>query len=83
MRLEKVLSYSGIASRRKSKEIILSGLVKVNGKVCIEPGYKVNKSDVVTYQGEVLRKEPYVYFLVNKPRGVVSTTSDEKKKEKQ
>lgn len=80
MRLEKVLSYSGIASRRKSKEIILAGEVKVNGEVCIEPGYKVNKNDVVTYQGEVLRKEEYVYFLLNKPRGIVSTTSDEKKR---
>ncbi|MFA5720598.1 MAG: pseudouridine synthase [Acholeplasmataceae bacterium] len=78
MRLEKMLAYSGIASRRKSKELILAGEVKVNGAVCLEPGFKVEKSDVVTYLGEVVETVEFVYYLMNKPRGVVTTTSDEK-----
>lgn len=43
MRLEKLLAYSGIASRRKSKELILAGYVKVNDEVCLEPGFRVQK----------------------------------------
>lgn len=78
MRLEKVLAYSGVASRRKSKEIILNGEIEVNGVVVIEPGYDVLKEDIVTYNGQVLEAEAYVYYLMNKPKGVISTVSDEK-----
>lgn len=78
MRLEKLLAYSGIASRRKSKEIILAGAVKVNDEVCLEPGFRVGKTDVVTYQGDVVEKVEHVYYLMNKPRGIVTTTLDEK-----
>ena len=78
MRLEKLLAYSGIASRRKSKELILVGYVKVNDEVCLEPGFRVQKSDHVTYMGETVEMVENVYYLMNKPRGVVTTTSDEK-----
>ncbi len=78
MRLEKYLSEAGIASRRKSKEIISNGEVKVNGEVCQEPGYSLKKDDIVSYQNKNVVKTEYVYFLMNKPRGIVSTVSDEK-----
>ncbi len=78
MRLEKYLSEAGVASRRKSKEIISEGLVKVNGVVVIEPGFHVKKNDVVSYQNKAVVKTEYVYFLMNKPRGIVSTVNDEK-----
>ena len=61
MRLEKVLAYSGVASRRKSKEIILNGEIEVNGVVVLEPGYEVLKEDKVTYQGTVLEAETFDY----------------------
>jgi 23S rRNA pseudouridine2605 synthase len=78
MKLGKCLAHGGIASRRKSKELILNGKVLVNGEVVTEPSYLVKKDDVVTYKDEVVEKEELVYYLVNKPRGVVSTVKDEK-----
>lgn len=78
MRLEKYLSEAGIASRRKSKEIILNGEVKVNGEIVKEPGFHIKKDDVVSYENKKVVKNEYVYFLMNKPRGIVTTVNDEK-----
>lgn len=78
MKLGKYLAHGGIASRRKSKELIIKGKILVNGKVIIEPSYIVKKDDIVTYKDEIIEKEDLVYFLVNKPRGVISTVYDEK-----
>ncbi len=78
MRLEKYISEAGIASRRKSKEIIANGEIKVNGEVVKEPGYHVSKDDIVSYENKKVIKNEYVYFLMNKPKGVVTTVSDEK-----
>ncbi|HHT39213.1 MAG: pseudouridine synthase [Acholeplasmatales bacterium] len=78
MRLEKYLSEAGIASRRKSKELILKGLVKVNGAVILAPGHHLDKDDIVVYQGKKVTKANYLYFLMNKPRGVISSLNDEK-----
>jgi 23S rRNA pseudouridine2605 synthase len=77
-RLQKVLAQSNIASRRKSEEIILEGRVKVNGTVVKELGFKVNKDDVIEVDGHQISRAEHVYFLMNKPTGYVSTTSDEK-----
>lgn len=77
-RLQKVLAQSNIASRRKSEEIILAGRVKVNGVVVTELGFKVSKSDEVKVDDELISRAEHVYFLLNKPTGYVSTTSDEK-----
>jgi len=77
-RLQKVLAQSNIASRRKSEEIILAGRVKVNGNVIKELGFKVNKEDVVEVDDKPISRAEHVYFLMNKPTGYVSTTSDEK-----
>jgi len=77
-RLQKVLSQSGVASRRKSEELILKGCVSVNGQVVKELGTKVKATDIILVNGKQIAKEEKVYFLLNKPRGVVTTASDEK-----
>lgn len=77
-RLQKVLARAGVASRRKSEELILAGRVKVNGIVIKELGYKVSSKDKILFDDKPIFKEDYVYFLLNKPKKYVSTTSDEK-----
>ena len=76
-RLQKVIASAGVASRRKAEELILAGKVKVNGKVVRELGTKVSGDDVIMVSGEIISKEDKVYYLLNKPRGVVSTSSDD------
>lgn len=80
MRLNKFLSGAGIASRRKCDELILSGKVKVNGKVVNELGTIINeKKDKVVYEGvEVKLPASFVYIKLNKPKGYACTASDEK-----
>lgn len=77
-RLQKYLSECSVASRRKSEELILAGKVKINGKIA-EIGDKVNPvKDVVTVNGKKVSavKDKY-YIMLNKPRGYVTTMSDE------
>ncbi|API89296.1 pseudouridine synthase [Marinilactibacillus sp. 15R] len=80
-RLQKVMAHAGIASRRKSESMIEAGRVKVNGKVITELGFQVKKSDSIEVDSVPIQKEKLVYFLLNKPRGVVSTASDPKNRE--
>ncbi|WP_042458006.1 23S rRNA pseudouridine(2605) synthase RluB [Neobacillus dielmonensis] len=77
-RLQKVIARAGIASRRKAEELIKDGKVKVNGKVVTELGVKVSGSDRVEVNEIPLEKEVPVYFLLYKPRGVITSVSDEK-----
>ena len=77
-RLQKVIASSGLTSRRKAEELIVQGKVKVNGKTITELGTKVNPSDLIEVDGEIIKKEEFVYFLLNKPREVLSTTKDDK-----
>ncbi|MBT2656444.1 rRNA pseudouridine synthase [Bacillus sp. ISL-18] len=77
-RLQKVIARAGIASRRKSEELIKEGKVKVNGKVVTELGLKVSPSDRVEVNEVQIEKEEPVYFLLYKPRGVISSVSDDK-----
>ena len=77
-RLQKRIAQSGVASRRKSEELIASGRVKVNGKTITEKGFKVSSSDIILVDNKQIDKEIKEYYLLNKPRGVVSTSSDEK-----
>lgn len=77
-RLQKVIAASGITSRRKAEELITQGKVMVNGVVIDELGYKVNGNEEIIVNGIKINKEDKVYYLLNKPRGVVTTTSDEK-----
>lgn len=76
-RLQKVLAQAGIASRRKSEEIITGGRVRVNGKVVTELGTRVDpQKDRVEVDGKQITDEETVVLILNKPRGVVSTVSD-------
>jgi 23S rRNA pseudouridine2605 synthase len=77
-RLQKVIARAGIASRRKSEDLIKEGRVKVNGKVVTELGLKVTSSDKVEVNEIQIEKEEPVYFLLYKPRGVISSVNDEK-----
>lgn len=77
-RLQKRIARSNIASRRKAEQMILDKRVTVNGKLVTELGYKVSKDDVVRVDGNLVLEADDAYFLVNKPTGYVSTTSDEK-----
>ncbi|CAH0345593.1 pseudouridine synthase [Bacillus sp. CECT 9360] len=77
-RLQKVIAHSGIASRRKAEDLITEGKVRVNGKVVKELGTKVGPNDKVEVSGVPLTKEVPVYFLLYKPRGVISAVSDDK-----
>ena len=77
-RLQKVIAESGYASRRKAEELIKAGKVYVNGIKITEMGYKVNGNDLIDITGKPLKKEDKEYYLLNKPRGVVTTTSDDK-----
>ena len=76
-RLQKVIANAGICSRRKAEELILEGKVKVNGRIVKELGTKVSTSDDVEVLGRHLENEKKVYYLLNKPRGYVSTVSDD------
>ena len=77
-RIQKVIANAGICSRRKAEELISAGKVKVNGKVITELGYKVSDKDSIIVNDKVVEKTDKVYYLLNKPRGVVTTTSDDK-----
>lgn len=77
-RLQKVMAQAGVASRRKSEALILEGKVKVNGVVVTELGTRVSGSDTVEVEGVPITKEENVYFLLYKPRGIISTAHDEK-----
>ncbi len=77
MRLHKFMANCGIASRRKSEALIQEGVVKVNGKIAVIGQIIDSSIDQVVVRGQKLRApEGHVYYLVNKPRQVVSTTSD-------
>ena len=77
-RLQKVIAAAGITSRRKAEELITEGKVKVNGKTITELGTKVNPSDEIFVNNKLISIEDKEYYLLNKPRGVVTTTSDDK-----
>ncbi|WP_233702005.1 pseudouridine synthase [Kaistella palustris] len=78
IRLNKYLANSGICSRREADELITQGLVQVNGKPVTEMGYQVQKTDKVVFDGQGITPEKPVYVLLNKPKGYISTTKDEK-----
>lgn len=79
MRLQKFMAKCGVASRRKSEELILERRVKVNGTLVEELGFKVDiDKDKVSVDGkEIKLEEEKVYILLNKPIGYITTLSDE------
>lgn len=79
MRINKYLATCGVASRRKAEELITKGKVKVNGKVVTVLATDVKPNDVVVCEGRVLRlANKMVYYKLYKPKGYVTTSSDEK-----
>jgi 23S rRNA pseudouridine2605 synthase len=81
-RLQKIIAAAGIASRRKAEELITSGRVVVNGQVVTELGSKADpEQDHIRVDGKLLQgAERFVYVALNKPKGYVTTVSDEKKR---
>lgn len=77
-RLQKVIAASGITSRRKAEELIEQGKVKVNGKTVTELGTKVSDKDRIEVNNQIISREVKEYYLLNKPRGVITSTSDDK-----
>jgi 23S rRNA pseudouridine2605 synthase len=77
MRLQRYLAAGGVASRRRSEELIVAGLVRVNGRVARELGTTVGPGDVVEYGGRIVEPahEP-AYLVMNKPHGVMTTMRD-------
>ncbi|MBN1360796.1 MAG: rRNA pseudouridine synthase [Sedimentisphaerales bacterium] len=76
-RLQKVMAAAGVASRRECEELILTGVVRVNGKVVDElPAFVDPQADTIVVDGKRLRPAPKVYYLLNKPRGVICTNRD-------
>ena len=79
MRLNKYIAHAGVCSRRKAAELVKTGKIQVNGSVEMNPSYMVSEKDEVSYNGKKLKPETTkVYILLNKPKNVVTTLSDEK-----
>lgn len=80
MRLDKFLAETGVGTRSVVKKIIKKGEITVNGEIEKDSGKNIDETkDVVTYQGEILQYEKFVYYLLHKPKGVISATEDRKK----
>lgn len=77
-RLQKVMAEAGVASRRASEKLIATGHVQVNGQTVTTLGTKVAAKDKIEVDGVPLHQEKQVYYLLNKPRGVISSAHDEK-----
>lgn len=79
VRLQKFLAEAGIASRRKAEELIVMGKVQVNGKVITELGTKIDtQKDIVLYQNKKVEiKQNFVYIMLHKPEGYVTTVKDQ------
>ncbi|MBG9988152.1 rRNA pseudouridine synthase [Aerococcaceae bacterium DSM 111176] len=77
-RLQKVMAHAGIASRRKCEEIIEAGRVKVNGETVRELGTKVSNNDLIEVDGVPIYREEPRYFLLYKPKNMISAVSDDK-----
>jgi len=78
IRLNRFLANAGICSRREADKLIAAGLVEINGKVVQEMGHKVGPRDTVKFNGSLVRREKKVYYVLNKPKGFITTTDDPK-----
>ncbi|HHX80744.1 MAG TPA: rRNA pseudouridine synthase [Acholeplasmataceae bacterium] len=78
-RLQKLIARSGYCSRRKAEELIRLGKVAVNGHIITEMGFKVSEKDRITIEGEpLISVNENIYLLMNKPRYIITSTSDDK-----
>lgn len=78
MRINKYIAQSGIASRRKADELVLSGRVKVNGEVVTMLGFEIRTKDKVTVDNKPIRANNFLYYKFYKPTGCITTKDDEK-----
>lgn len=78
MRINKYIAHAGVASRRKAEELIKQGLVTLNGQVVTELATLVKSGDRVEVEGTPIYNEEKVYYLLHKPKGVISSVSDDK-----
>ena len=78
IRINKYLSNAGLCSRREADQYIKMGLVEVNGKIITELGFKVKASDEVKYDGTRFKTKPFLYVLINKPKGFIATFQGDK-----
>ena len=79
MRINKYLAQAGIASRRKVEEFILKGKVKVNGKVVKDLSTDIKDTDIVYFENRAVKvSNKFVYYKLNKPKGYVTTVTDDK-----
>ena len=74
--MNKFIANAGICSRREADQLILAGVIKVNGEVVTELGTKVKSTDKIQYGDQSLRNETKRYLLLNKPKGYITTTDD-------
>ncbi|MEG0025939.1 MAG: pseudouridine synthase [Bacilli bacterium] len=77
-RLQKVIANSGYCSRRKAEELIINKQVSVNNVIVTRLGTKVNSSDIILIDGQILSEEVKEYYLLYKPRGYITSTADDK-----
>ena len=76
MRLDKFLSGIGAGTRTEIKKAVKAGLVTVDGAVAKDPGMQVSEDSAVTFRGEPVVYEEFVYYMMNKPAGVISASDD-------
>lgn len=81
MRLNQFLAHAGICSRREADQLIEAGIVSVNGKAITQMGYRVQKTDIVKFNGRTLKSDKKRYLLLNKPRNYSSRLDDFGKKD--
>lgn len=77
-RLQKYIAEAGYTSRRKAEDLIKEGKVEVDGKIVKELGTKVSGKERIIVEGNLLKKEEKEYYLLNKPREVITSVSDDK-----
>jgi len=79
VRINKYLAESGVSSRRKSEEYIQQGRVAVNDKIILDFSQKIDtENDIVTLDGEKIKPKKNIYLLLNKPKGYITTVSDDR-----
>ena len=80
MRLDKYLADMGLGTRSEIKKAVRSGRVSVDGRTVTDPGTKVGPEDAVLFDGTAVTYEPYVYYMLHKPAGVISASEDRRER---
>ncbi len=80
MRLDKYLADMGLGTRNEIKKAVRKGRVSAGGRVLTDPGAKVGPEDEVLFDGKAVTYEPYVYYMLHKPAGVISASEDRRER---